>query len=146
MVGILCATVGRTHKVALTGQGADEPLGGYARHAAERLYPLARLAQPLLDRFPERLLSADRVARLRRTGRARDEARRFAETMAVFGLDEAVTFTRHPLDPDALAEPVRRWLPNGGDGDAVNRLLLVDTRLSLADDLLWAITCRWRRR
>src|SRR5438067_4792483 len=136
MVEILCSTVGRSHKVVLTGQGADEPLGGYPRHSAERLYPLARLAQPLLDRLPERLLSADRVARLRRTGRARDEARRFAETLAVFGLDEAVTFTRHPLDPDALAEPVRRWLPNGGDGDAVNRLLLVDTRLSLADDLL----------
>jgi len=136
MVGILCRTVGRTHKVVLTGQGADEPLGGYPRHAAERFYPLARLAQPLLDRLPERLLSADRVARLRRTGRAREEARRFAETLAVFGLDQALTLTRHALDPDALAEPVRRWLPDGGDGDAVNRLLLVDARLSLADDLL----------
>jgi asparagine synthase (glutamine-hydrolysing) len=136
MVGILCATVGRTHKVVLTGQGADEPLGGYPRHSAERLYPLARLAQPLLDRLPERVLSADHVARLRRTGRARDEARRFAETLAVFGLEEAGTLTRHALDPEALAGPVRRWLPDADDGDAVNRLLLVDARLSLADDLL----------
>jgi asparagine synthase (glutamine-hydrolysing) len=136
MVGILCATVGRTHKVVLTGQGADEPLGGYPRHSAERLYPLARLAQPLLDRLPERLLSADRVARLRRTGRARDEARRFAETLAVFGLEEARTLTRHALDPEALAAPVRRWLQCADDGDTVNRLLLVDARLSLADDLL----------
>ena len=136
MVGILCRTVGRSHKVVLTGQGADEPLGGYPRHAAERLYGLARLAQPLLDRLPERLLSADRMARLRRTGRTSEEARRFAETLAVFGLDEAVTLTRHRLDPDTLAEPVRRWLPDEGDGDAVNRLLLVDARLSLADDLL----------
>jgi asparagine synthase (glutamine-hydrolysing) len=31
---------------------------------------------------------------------------------------------------------VRRWLPDAVDGDAVNRLLLVDARLSLADDLL----------
>ncbi len=136
MVGILCATVGRSHKVVLTGQGADEPLGGYPRHSAERLSALARLAQPLLDRLPERLLSADRVARLRRTGRAREEARRFAETLAVFGLDEAVTLTGHPLDPEALAVPVRRWLPDAEQGDAVNRLLLVDARLSLADDLL----------
>src|SRR5207248_10199242 len=135
MVGILCRTEGTRHKDVRTGQGADEPLGGYPRHAAERLYPLARLAQPLLDRLPERLLSADRVARLRRTGRAREEARRFAETLAVFGLDEALTLTRHPLDPDALAEPVRRRLPDGGAGDAVTRLLLVDARLSLADDL-----------
>src|SRR4029077_165348 len=79
MVGILCRTVGRTHKVVLTGQGADEPLGGYPRHAAERLYAIARFAQPVLNRLPERLLSADRVARLRRTGQAREEARRFAE-------------------------------------------------------------------
>jgi len=136
MVGILCRTVGRSHKVVLTGQGADEPLGGYPRHAAERLYPLARLGRVLLDRLPERLLSSDRIARLRRTGRASNEPRRFAETLAVFGLDEAVTLTRHALDPEALAEPVRRWLPPDGDGDAVNRLLLVDARLSLADDLL----------
>ena len=136
MVGILCRTVGRSHKVVLTGQGADEPLGGYPRHAAERLYPLARLGRTLLDHLPERVLSSDRVARLRRTGRASDETRRFAETLAVFGLEEAVAFTGHALDPDALAEPVRRWLPPYGDGDAVNRLLLVDARLSLADDLL----------
>jgi asparagine synthase (glutamine-hydrolysing) len=136
MVGILCRTVGRSHKVVLTGQGADEPLGGYPRHAAERLYPLARLGRAVLDRLPERLLSSDRIARLRRTGRASNEPCRFAETLAVFGLDEAVTLTRHSIDPEALAEPVRRWLPPDGDGDAVNRLLLVDARLSLADDLL----------
>jgi len=136
MVSILCRTVGRSHKVVLTGQGADEPLGGYPRHAAERLYPLARLGRVLLDRLPERLLSSDRIARLRRTGRASNEPRRFAETLAVFGLDEAVMLTRHALDPEALAEPVRRWLPPDGDGDAVNRLLVVDARLSLADDLL----------
>ncbi|HXI64394.1 MAG TPA: asparagine synthase (glutamine-hydrolyzing) [Gemmatimonadales bacterium] len=136
MIGILCRTVSRSHKVVLTGQGADEPLGGYPRHAAERLYPLARLGRGLLDRLPERLLSSDRIARLRRTGRASNEPRRFAETLAVFGLDEAVTLTRHALDPEALAEPVRRWLPPDGDGDGVNRLLLVDARLSLADDLL----------
>src|SRR6266566_137264 len=125
MVGILCATVGRSHKVVLTGQGADEPLGGYPRHAAERLYPLARLLRPLLQRLPERVLSSDRIARLRRTGGASDETRRFAETLAVFGLDEAIHLTGHALDPGSLAEPVRRWLPPNDDGDAVNRLLLV---------------------
>jgi len=136
MVGILCRTVARSRKVVLTGQGADEPLGGYPRHAAERMHPIAQLAAPLLDRLPERLLSSDRVARLRRTSRMSDEAHRFAETLAVFGLDEAVAMTRHQLDPSMLADPVRRWLPVSENGDAVNRLLLVDARLSLADDLL----------
>ncbi|PYP74131.1 MAG: asparagine synthase (glutamine-hydrolyzing) [Gemmatimonadetes bacterium] len=136
MVGILCRTVRLTCKVVLAGQGADEPLGGYPRHVTERFYPLARLARPLLGRLPERLLSADRVARLRRVAGVSDEAGRFTETLAVFGVREAVALTRHQLDPGALAEPVRRWLPLDGGDDAVNRLLLVDARLSLADDLL----------
>jgi asparagine synthase (glutamine-hydrolysing) len=136
MIGMLCRTVAHSHKVVLTGQGADEPLGGYPRHAGERLYPLARLTQGLMSRLPERLLSSDRIARLRRTGRESDENRRFAETLAVFGLEEAVGLTGHAIDPGVLAEPVRQWLPGDGDGDAVNRLLKVDARLSLADDLL----------
>ena len=35
LVHLLCEQVGRTHKVVLTGQGADEPFGGYPRHIAE---------------------------------------------------------------------------------------------------------------
>jgi asparagine synthase (glutamine-hydrolysing) len=136
MVGILCRTVRLTRKVVLTGQGADEPLGGYPRHSAERFYRLARLTRPLLASVPEGMLSSDRVARLRRIVGSTDEARRFAETLAVFGLQDAVALTRHASDPASLADPVRRWLPNNGDEDAVNRLLLVDARLSLADDLL----------
>jgi asparagine synthase (glutamine-hydrolysing) len=140
MVGILCRTVRLSRKVVLTGQGADEPLGGYPRHAAERHHRLAHFVRPLLDTLPERLLSSDRVARLRRIGRADGEARRFAETLAVFGLDEACALARNPSVPDVLAAPVGRWLvgqENGGDaGDSLNRLLLVDARLSLADDLL----------
>lgn len=136
LVGLLCRAVRRTHKVVLTGQGADEPLGGYARHVVERFYRLGRLARPLLHGLPERFLSSDRVARLRRIANAQDEAIRFAETLAVFGAREAIALTRNPTDPEALADPVRRWLPTNGDGDLVNRLLVVDARLSLADDLL----------
>jgi asparagine synthase (glutamine-hydrolysing) len=136
MVGILCRTVRNTRKVVLTGQGADEPLGGYPRHTAERFQTLLRFARPLLGGLPERLLSADRVARLRRIAGIGEEWRRFAETLAVFGAEEAVALTRHAIDPEELSEPVRRWLPHNEDGDAVNRLLLVDARLSLADDLL----------
>jgi asparagine synthase (glutamine-hydrolysing) len=136
MLGILCRTVRQTRKVVLTGQGADEPLGGYPRHIAERFYGLTRIARPILEILPEGMLSADRVARLRRIAGTTDEARRFAEILAVFGPQEAVALTRHQSDPAALAEPVKRWLTLDGDGDPVNRLLLIDARLSLADDLL----------
>ncbi len=136
LVGLLCRTVRASRKVVLTGQGADEPLGGYPRHVAERFYPWAKLVRPLLARLPERIMSDDRLARMRRiTGQA-DEAHRFAEILAVFGPSEAIELTGHRIDRDDLAEPVRRWLGNSSESDSLNRLLKADARLSLADDLL----------
>ncbi len=136
MLGLLCRAVKGKRKVVLTGQGADEPLGGYPRHVAARLYPLARAFGPLLHALPERWLSSDRVARLRRIADTPEEARRFVETLAVFSPAEAVALTGHRSQLAALADPVRKWLPTRNGGDAVNRLLIVDARLSLADDLL----------
>jgi asparagine synthase (glutamine-hydrolysing) len=136
LLGRLCEEVGKTHKVVLTGQGADEPLGGYPRHAPERFAAALRVLTPVLSRLPERLASSDRVARVRRVAAEPDEARRFAETLAVFAPAEAVALTAHRVEPDALVAPVRRWLPAARDADSLNRLLRVDARLSLADDLL----------
>ena len=136
LVGLLCGKVRESRKVALTGQGADEPLGGYARHAAERWFPLARRVTPFLRFIPERIATSDRVLRLRRVAAETDEAGRFAEILAVFSPRDAVHLTRHALDPGALVDPVRRWLPSIDGPDSLNRLLKVDSRLSLADDLL----------
>lgn len=136
LVGLLCRRVRQTHKVVLSGQGADEPLGGYPRHAAARLYPLARRIRPLLAMMPERAAASDRMARLRRLAAEPDEAARFAEIIAVFSPREATRLTGHAAECERLADPVRRWLARAGQGDAVNRLLRVDARLSLADDLL----------
>jgi asparagine synthase (glutamine-hydrolysing) len=136
LVGLLSSLVRRTHKVVLSGQGADELLGGYPRHAAERLARVGRALRPILRWLPEQLMSSDRLARIRRVSGAIDEGRRFAEVLAVFGPAEAVALTGHATDPDALAEPIRRWLPATNGPDSLNRLLQVDARLSLADDLL----------
>ena len=136
MLGLLCRAVQGKRKVVLTGQGADEPLGGYPRHVAARFYPLARAIRPLLRALPERWLSSDRVARIRRIAATPEEAGRFVETLAVFSPAEAVALTGHRGQLAALADPVRKWLPAPNGADAVNRLLLVDARLSLADDLL----------
>ena len=136
LVGLLCQTVGKTHKVVLSGQGADEPLGGYPRHAAERWYPLTRRLGPLLDLVPERLAASDRVARIRRLSREPDQSRRFAEILAVFSPAEVGSMTTRPVDADALTSPIRYWLANQNGNDSLNSLLRVDARLSLADDLL----------
>lgn len=136
LVGLLCRAVRETHKVVLTGQGADEPLGGYARHAAEKLFPFARLVRPLLRLLPEGVAASDRMARMRRVTGEPDRARRFAEILAVFSPREAQALTGHGLSAEQLVGPVRRWLPPEANGDSLNALLVVDARLSLADDLL----------
>ena len=136
LVALLCRAVRRTHKVVLTGQGADEPLGGYPRHVAERVYPVARVLAPLLRLLPERLGASDRVARMRRVARESDRARRFTEILAVFSPQEASLLTGRAVDADHLSAPVRRWLDPASDGDSLNALLRADARLSLADDLL----------
>ncbi len=136
LVGLLCRTVRQTRKVVLAGQGADEPLGGYPRHVAERLHPAARFLGPLLRVLPDTVGRSDNLSRFRHIAAATNEARRFAETLAVFPPPQAVAVTGHQLDPDELAEPVRRWLPEQDGSDSLNRLLQVDARMSLADDLL----------
>ena len=136
LVGLLCQVVGRTHKVVLTGQGADEPLGGYPRHAGERWFPLMRRARSLLALVPDRWAASDRVERVQRLAQHDDEARRFTEILAVFSPAEIGPMTGRQVEPDLLTMPVRRWLPAGNGGDSLNRLLQVDARLSLADDLL----------
>jgi hypothetical protein len=82
------------------------------------------------------MAASDRVARMRRLAGTPVEAARFAGLLAVFPPAEAARLVREEVDPDQLVDPVRRWLPMAPEGDSLNRLLFVDARLSLADDLL----------
>ena len=134
-VGLLCSRVGATHKVVLSGQGADEPLGGYPRHAAERLYPLGQRIRWLLRMVPEGWAESDRMARVRRVVGEPDRASRFANILAVFSPREVVQLTGRG-DFERLIRPVRTWLGEDESGDGLNALLKVDARLSLSDDLL----------
>lgn len=137
LVHLLCRTVSRTHKVVLTGQGADEPLGGYPRHMAERLRPLGRLAPWASAWVAERVLGAGSGKRLRRVLRA---ANRIDRYLAVFAVLEPTTVDA--LVPggvpagDLGRAAITRWVAEVGSGDELNDLLRVDARLSLADDLL----------
>lgn len=136
LVGLLCRAVCRTHKVVLTGQGADEPLGGYPRHTAERFYPLAARLQRLLAVLPPGLTNGDQVRRMQRIAGTPSEATRFSEILAVFSPAEAASWCDDSIDAESLSEPVATWLGAVQADDSVNRLLAVDARLSLADDLL----------
>lgn len=136
LVGLLCRQVKKTHKVVLSGQGADEPLGGYPRHIAARFAGLLRFAQPVLEVLPERFARSDRVRRMQRAGRARDEAHQFAEMLAVFAPQEAAVLSKGAASTEELVAPAKGTASSGRNHDFLNRLLAVDARLSLADDLL----------
>jgi asparagine synthase (glutamine-hydrolysing) len=137
LLGLLCRTVGRTHKVVLTGQGADEPLGGYPRHMAERLYRLGRLAPWISAAFTEGLLGRGSGDRLRRVMRADRRDDRYLEIFTVLAPEMVDDLVVGGTDARELGRAaIARWIPEGSSGDPMNDLLRVDARTSLVDDLL----------
>jgi asparagine synthase (glutamine-hydrolysing) len=132
----------RDVKVVLSGQGADEPLGGYTRHQAMAALWLVQRAPDALRR-PVRGLAA-RVPRAERLQRAAGlvgagDAR--AALLRVF--DIAPVELRRELTggPAAEAAAERRALADGvladvGDRDLLEQGLYLDTHLFLPDGLL----------
>jgi asparagine synthase (glutamine-hydrolysing) len=138
----LCVAARREVKVLVTGQGADEPFAGYPRYVGERLGPLWRalpaavrgaLLRPLVERLP-------RLERLKHGARALGEeapVERMAAAYAVFDERQRAELWADGgrLLADAR-EPVRRWLAEAEHLDGLSRMLYVDARLGLADNLL----------
>jgi asparagine synthase (glutamine-hydrolysing) len=137
LVRMLCAEVARTHKVALAGQGADEPLGGYPRHVVERLRPLGSLVPRAGAMVIARGFGPDSGERLRRALAAPSRLDRYVEIFSIVPapeVDELIPDGRPALE--LARESVGRWLAEGEPEDTVNELLRIDARMSLADDLL----------
>jgi asparagine synthase (glutamine-hydrolysing) len=138
LVRLICADVGRTHKVVLSGQGADEPLGGYPRHLIERLHGLGRRV-PTAARFVARhSFGTEDAARLQRALNAEDRIARYVEIFSVLPashVDELVEGASASA-MELAREAVERWTSADKPTDSLNELLRVDARMSLADDLL----------
>ncbi len=137
LIQLLCQRVGEEHKVVLSGQGADEPLGGYPRHIVERLYPLARHV-PLGTALPSRVLGMDNALRLQRVLGAQDRVDRYAETFSVLPFSDVDALVPSGITPtrDLARAAVQYWTDGQEPADTVNELLRIDARMSLADDLL----------
>ena len=135
LVHLLCEQVGRTHKVVLAGQGADEPLGGYPRHTAERLHRFGRHA-PLLSRaVASALIGGESADRLNRVLAAADRIERYVQIFSVLPTTTVDALVPRGASADELARvAVERWVD--GDADTLNELLRIDVRMSLADNLL----------
>ncbi len=134
----LCRLASRRNKVVLSGQGADEPFGGYLRHRGEKLAssPLGRLLAG-----PTRIASALRPAsepleRAARTFRAADPMVRFAETLALFPAREVDQLLLSPAGGPSPAEALRATAAQAENLDPLGRFLYLDARFGLSDDLL----------
>lgn len=138
----VCELARRSVKVVITGQGADEPFGGYPRHLGERYGWLVRGIPPvMLDRIVAPAVSAlPRNARIKRAVSSlgtRDAAKRMVAVWTI--ADEALKdgLYRPGLRPRQQLDPItQRWHNDVGHLDGLTQMTYMDARLSLADNLL----------
>jgi len=137
----------RKVKVALTGQGADEPWAGYDRYIGIKLSEIYRrlpraltrhVILPIVQRF-----STDE--RLRRGVVALDEPDVLTRLVKIYSFyDSAMKaklfqpWIREQVSPDGqdARDALRRLQSDVQDLDAVSQMVYIDTRANLPDDLL----------
>ncbi len=136
----LAQTARQKVTVVLTGQGCDEPWGGYRRYQLEILrrclpWPQAfRLFQPI-GRIWQ---TAPVVVRRGLSALPIDNtAIRFVAAYALFNAEERLALTGCSDSGHALS-CVQTWLDwlNRPDLSPAERMMRIDTRMNLADDLL----------
>ncbi|HEY2162223.1 MAG TPA: asparagine synthase (glutamine-hydrolyzing) [Solirubrobacteraceae bacterium] len=126
--------------VALSGQGADELLGGYTKHRAASLVG-ASMRLPASARHAAAAVAARGPARVRRAARtldAQDPATRLIEMSGRLGGGLRESLYRGPLAGKtgaAALDAVRRRQPQMR-ADPLASTLTIDTQLALADDML----------
>jgi asparagine synthase (glutamine-hydrolysing) len=134
-------------KVALTGQGADEPWAGYDRYVGIKLSNAYRRMPSLITDciapFVARM--TPRMERLKRGVDSLAEAdtlTRFAKIYSFFSADMKAQLyagdlkKRFETDAYAPKEALRRLQSNVQHLDPLTQMLYIDTRANLPDDLL----------
>jgi len=131
----------RTVKVVLTGQGADEPHGGYPRYQGVllarglgRFVPVGA-ARALASRLRGR---RDRLRRGLTILGERDPAALLLRTYRHFSPDQVSLLVRPAWrgNPDLAGARIETWRRRVDHLDPLGQMLYVDSRVWLADDLL----------
>ncbi len=132
----------RDVKVVLAGQGADEPLAGYPRYRGEKfLSDYGWLLNKLpLQKMASLLPRNERVKRLAYSTAFRSELERFRAIHTIFHPDLKKRILKSELNDAISSAPDqsmdRLYALSSDLNDSLSRLLYIDTRHNLADNLL----------
>jgi asparagine synthase (glutamine-hydrolysing) len=141
---MLAESASRHVKMVLTGEGGDELFAGYARYAGERFSPAFKLlpnaAKRALIRGSEHIPGQRRAKLALNALVERDEASRLLGWFPLFNEEEKARLLTGDVWMDAACAATERviaaQLGNAGSTVPLSRMLYVDTKLWLPDDLL----------
>jgi asparagine synthase (glutamine-hydrolysing) len=134
-------------KVALSGQGADEPWAGYDRYKGVKLSTVySRMPRAITEGLAAAMARVPgRMERLKRGAASlgeRDMLTRFAKVYSFFGAEMKERLYKAQLkqqfgaDPYGAKEALRRLQTDVRHLDPLTQMLYIDTRANLPDDLL----------
>ncbi len=123
-------------KVVLTGQGADEPLGGYKRYQGEMLHEkVPSFVFSALKPF-SKLIKNESIYRAINSLGEKNAVKRFELIYSLFSQDEIKRLIK--IDESKSKELIKYFyeLLDGNNKDSTNAMMSNDMRMNLCDDLL----------
>lgn len=136
---LLTEQVAKHRKVVLTGQGVDEPWGGYRRHKIMKILSVFPFLSKLNSKQLMKLVtSEDNANRMVSVLSAKNELEKIVQLNSVFPNQEIDKLFKNPINKKGFAQQLLRYylkfLPE--NGTSFERVLAADTRLSLPENLL----------
>ncbi|MDN5290612.1 MAG: hypothetical protein PWQ06_851 [Anaerophaga sp.] len=135
----LSALASKYVKVVLSGQGADEPLGGYFRYKGEVLHSLipTSLSKVLISFLKILPTKKERLIRGINSLSEPDDVKRFVRMYSIFSDDEIFKLINHNENKAYdLISYLYDYLKCTNTKTSAERMMRIDSRGNLSDDLL----------
>ncbi len=130
---LLSEQIARTHKVVLSGQGADELWGGYRRHLAESLRANIAWLPPFIPGVIAALPVGERLRKAAAMAAEPDDEARYCAVRWLFAPEERMALTGIA---DSYREHLSPYRAELAGKDSLSKALYWDARTQLPDDLL----------